>query len=198
MNKHRVETFTDAIIAIITTIMILEFKVPDTFKLHAIIEELPALFAYGSSFFFILVAWYNHHYLFSLANRISKRIYWINNLWIFTMSLLPVATAWVGRYINKPAPELFYFFIFFIWSITFLLLAKAIANELSKVDLNAAQKIIAMPAVSFLNSKLLTVLTFCTLVITSFFPLFLIIMTVGELIYMAVRTPADGDQLDRQ
>ena len=96
MNKSRVEAFTDAVVAIIMTIMILEFKTPETDRWSGIIAEVPYLFAYIVSFIFIAVAWYNHHYMFAIAKRITKKIYWVNNFWIFTMSLLPVSTAWAG------------------------------------------------------------------------------------------------------
>ena len=89
MNKGRVEAFTDAVVAIILTIMVLEFKTPETAKWTGIIHQLPYFFAYIVSFLFVGVAWYNHHYMFALALRISKKVYWINNLWLFSMSLLP-------------------------------------------------------------------------------------------------------------
>lgn len=93
MNKSRVEAYTDAVIAIILTIMVLEFQVPDSPSWHKIIEQLPDFFAYIVSFVFIGVAWYNHHYMFGIASRITKKVYWVNNLWLFSMSLLPVATG---------------------------------------------------------------------------------------------------------
>ncbi|KRN94771.1 hypothetical protein IV81_GL001048 [Pediococcus stilesii] len=73
MNKSRVEAFTDAVVAIIMTIMILEFKTPETDRWSGIIAEVPYLFAYIVSFIFIAVAWYNHHYMFSIAKRITKK-----------------------------------------------------------------------------------------------------------------------------
>lgn len=120
MNKARVEAFTDAVVAIIMTIMVLEFKTPESPQWTAILHEGPYLFAFGVSFVFIAVAWYNHHYMFSLAERISKRVYWLNIAWLFAMSLLPVATAWAGRYLQARGPEYFYLLVFFLWSKTYL------------------------------------------------------------------------------
>ncbi|WP_252895492.1 TMEM175 family protein [Fructilactobacillus florum] len=69
MNKTRVENLTDAIVAIILTIMVLEIKVPDTPRLSEILHDLPYLTAYAVSVIFIGVAWYNHHYMFSLVKK---------------------------------------------------------------------------------------------------------------------------------
>ncbi|MFT9353950.1 MAG: TMEM175 family protein, partial [Lacticaseibacillus paracasei] len=72
MNKGRVEAFTDAVVAIILTIMVLEFKTPETAKWTGIIHQLPYFFAYIVSFLFVGVAWYNHHYMFALALRMTN------------------------------------------------------------------------------------------------------------------------------
>ena len=77
MNKGRVEAFTDAVVAIILTIMVLEFKTPETAKWTGIIHQLPYFFAYIVSFLFVGVAWYNHHYMFALALRILDRCIYI-------------------------------------------------------------------------------------------------------------------------
>lgn len=99
MNKGRLEAFSDAVIAIIVTIMILEFKTPETPEIKALLENGPYFFAYIITYVFVGVAWYNHHYMFSLTKRVTKRIYWLNNIWLLSMSFLPVATAWTGRFI---------------------------------------------------------------------------------------------------
>lgn len=65
MNKGRVEAFTDAVIAIILTIMILEFKVPESLNFSAIVEQVPYLISYAIGYLFIGTAWYNHHYMFA-------------------------------------------------------------------------------------------------------------------------------------
>ena len=89
MNKGRVEAFTDAVVAIILTIMVLEFKTPETAKWTGIIHQLPYFFAYIVSFLFVGVAWYNHHYMFALALRISKKVYWIT-----------ACRNWLGREVS--------------------------------------------------------------------------------------------------
>ncbi|MFL1695827.1 TMEM175 family protein [Weissella kandleri] len=195
MNKGRVEAFTDAIIAIIATIMVLEFKTPETYKLEGIIRELPYLFSYAISFFYILVAWYNHHYMFAVAERISKKIYWINNFWLFSMSLIPVSTAWVGEFFDKTVPELFYFFIFLVWSIAYVWLSHEIANELDISNPDKALKIRNMSAHRLISNKYLLLGLIISALLTFVYPPIMIIATAIELITMAISTPADGDKI---
>lgn len=142
MNKGRVEAFSDAIVAIIMTIMILEFKTPEDFHWQAILENLTYLFAYAVSFFFIAVAWYNHHYMFSLTKRVTKKIYWINNIWLFTMALIPVATAWAGEFMSHRGPEYFIFLFlpFGVWLTCGL--AKVSSNSIKKNTLPSAKKFV--------------------------------------------------------
>lgn len=97
MKKERVEAFTDAVLAIILTIMILEFKTPESFAISAILDQVPYLISYAIGYLFIGVAWYNHHYMFAKTKWITQNVYWANNFWMFTTSFVPVATAWVGR-----------------------------------------------------------------------------------------------------
>lgn len=99
MDKGRLEAFSDAIIAIIVTIMILEFKMPETPEIKVLLGSGPYFFAYIITYVFVGVAWYNLHYMFSLRKRVTKRIYWLSNIWLLSMSFLPVATAWTGRFI---------------------------------------------------------------------------------------------------
>lgn len=105
MNKGRVEPYTDAVVAIILTIIVLEFKTPETAQWEEITRQIPYFFAYIVSFIFIGVAWYNNHYMFILAKRITKKVYWINNLWLFSMSLLPIATGWVRKFHKMLIPN---------------------------------------------------------------------------------------------
>ncbi|MFC6176138.1 TMEM175 family protein [Companilactobacillus huachuanensis] len=129
MNKSRVEAFTDAVIAIILTIMILEFKTPESSKLSAITPQIPYMVSYAVGWLFIGIAWYNHHYMFSKAKVITRKIFWTNNFWMFTTSFIPVATAWVGRDLNAQGPEIFYAIVYFTWSLAYAILTHVIAKE---------------------------------------------------------------------
>ncbi|MCI1915135.1 MAG: TMEM175 family protein [Bifidobacteriaceae bacterium] len=196
MNKARVEAFTDAVVAIIMTIMVLEFKTPESMEWKDILSQWPYLMAYCVSFLFIAVAWYNHHYMFSIARRISKRIYWSNNLWLLTMSFIPVATAWTGRNLMAHAPEYFYLIVFFLWSFAYWLLTRMMISEASSHgDKLGEQRLRAMSAYRIMNGWRLYVGTAVTAVCVWFFPPAGLGLTLVELIFMAIITPSDADML---
>ncbi len=111
MNKTRVEAFSDAVIAIIMTIMILEIKTPQVGVFGRFDRKISHIFlSFIVSFiFFICIAWYNHHYIMSVTHWFSKKAFWANNFWLFSMAFIPVATAWVSEFWWMRAPV--YFFI---------------------------------------------------------------------------------------
>lgn len=129
MNKSRVEAFTDAIIAIIMTIMALEIKIPHGPNWAALLQERAYFLAYLISFFLISTAWYNHHYLFENAAHISRKAFWVNMLWLFFMSFAPVGTGWLSEEPQSKAAAYFYLIMYLIWGITFHLLAKVLATD---------------------------------------------------------------------
>ncbi|WEE35622.1 TMEM175 family protein [Lactiplantibacillus paraplantarum] len=122
MNKDRFLAFTDAIVAIIMTIMVLEVKIPvgPTFK--SLSQEAPYFLAFIVSFMIICSAWYYHHYLFAHSKLISRKIYWVNCIWLLSMAFFPVATGWVSEFPLKREPGYFYFGIYIIWAILFYVL----------------------------------------------------------------------------
>ena len=93
MEKERFLAFTDAIIAIIATIMVLEFKTPDKSGWPALAELTIPLLAYALSFFMIMTVWYNHHQLYRDIKNITPRIFLLNTLWLFIMSFFPFTTG---------------------------------------------------------------------------------------------------------
>ena len=197
MNKGRVEAFTDAVVAIILTIMVLEFKTPETAKWTGIIHQLPYFFAYIVSFLFVGVAWYNHHYMFALALRISKKVYWINNLWLFSMSLLPVATGWVGKFPQATGPEYLYLFVFIFWSLSYLWLSDAIRKTPEHVHTAVSQKIAQMFPFKFLSSIFFPLSIVITAIGIYFYPALGISITFVGLTILSFLTPSDSDQVSQ-
>lgn len=193
MNKARVEAFSDAIIAIIMTIMVLEFKTPESAEWSELLSELPYLFAYSISFLFIGVSWYNHHYMFTLAKRITKKIYWLNNLWLFSMSLLPIATGWAGKFINEHAPEYFYFGVFVFWSLCYFLLSHAIKAEHHGDEI--ARLISEMPVYRLIGGIWFWIASALTIAAIAIYPPSCLILTLVSLIIIAWKTSPDSDQL---
>lgn len=109
MEKNRLEAFSDGVLAIIITIMILELKQPAGDSLKDLFELAPVIMAYALSFMFIAIYWVNHHLIFHSAERINVRILWCNIAWLFVMSFIPFGTAWVGSYPTSFAPIALYF-----------------------------------------------------------------------------------------
>ncbi len=96
MNKNRLEAFSDGVMAIIITIMVLEIKMPHGHELKDLVPVLPAFFSYLQSFWFIGVYWNNHHHLLHTVKKVNGRIMVANMLLLFLLSLVPFATNWVS------------------------------------------------------------------------------------------------------
>ena len=109
MEKNRLEAFSDGVLAIIITIMILELKQPASDGIKDFLKLMPTLLAYLLSFVFIAIYWVNHHQIFHDAEQVNVKILWCNIAWLFTMSFIPFATAWVGSYPRSFAPLCIYF-----------------------------------------------------------------------------------------
>ena len=129
MEKNRLEAFSDGVLAIIITIMVLELKQPIGDKLSDLWEISPVLLAYLVSFLFIAIYWINHHHTFHQVERINIPILWCNIAWMFVMSFIPFTTAWVGSFPTSFAPLAVYFADMAFASITFHLMYFAIVKE---------------------------------------------------------------------
>jgi len=97
MNKNRLESFSDGVIAIIITIMVLEIKTPHDTSWHALTEQLPVFFSYLLSFIYIGIYWGNHHHMISVISHVNAAIIWSNLNLLFWLSLVPFATGWMGK-----------------------------------------------------------------------------------------------------
>ena len=129
MEKNRLEAFSDGVLAIIITIMILELSQPAGDKLKDLLALGPTILAYVLSFLFIAIYWVNHHLIFHGAERINVKILWCNIAWMFFMSFIPFATAWVGSHPRSWAPLALYFGDMFLACIAFHLMCWLIACE---------------------------------------------------------------------
>ncbi|MBK7406472.1 MAG: DUF1211 domain-containing protein [Phycisphaerales bacterium] len=96
MGKGRLEAFSDGVLAIIITIMVLELKVPGSTDLGALVHLLPHLLAYLLSFIYLGIYWNNHHHMFQVTRRVTGGILWANLHLLFWLSLIPFATGWLA------------------------------------------------------------------------------------------------------
>jgi uncharacterized membrane protein len=104
----RVEAFSDGVLAIIITIMVLELEAPEEPGLAALWHLWPTFFAYVLSYAYVAIYWVNHHRLFSHARTVTSALLWSNIALLFTLSLLPFTTAYVGRHLSDPIPTAIY------------------------------------------------------------------------------------------
>ncbi len=129
MQKTRVEAFSDGVLAIIITIMVLELKVPHEVELEALKPLFPVLLSYVLSFIYVGIYWNNHHHMFHTARRVSGGILWANLHLLFWLSLFPFATAWIGENHVAPMPTAFYGFVLLMAAIAYYLLQRAIITK---------------------------------------------------------------------
>jgi uncharacterized membrane protein len=122
MNKARLETFSDGVIAIIITIMVLELKIPHGSDFAAIQPLLPIFLSYILSFIYLGIYWNNHHHLLHATRRINGKILWANLTLLFWLSLIPFTTGWMGENHNAPLPTAVYGAVLLLAAISYEIL----------------------------------------------------------------------------
>ncbi|MGH2830163.1 MAG: TMEM175 family protein [Actinomycetota bacterium] len=130
MGTGRVEAFSDAVIAIVMTIMVLELRAPEgTSWTRDIRPVLPVLLTYVLSFAYLAIYWNNHHHLLQITERINGKILWANMHLLFWLSLVPFTTAWMGRNDFESLPTAVYGVVLLLAAIAYLILQTAIVAE---------------------------------------------------------------------
>ena len=127
MSKARLEAFSDGVIAIIITIMVLELKVPHGETLETLAPLVPVFLSYVLSFTNVGIYWNNHHHLLHSAHKINGRVLWANLHLLFWLSLFPFVTAWMGENHFQTWPVAIYGVVSFMSGVAYTLLAKALA-----------------------------------------------------------------------
>ena len=128
MTKGRVEAFSDGVLAIIITIMVLELKVPHGSDLHALRPMVPVFLSYVLSFVYVGIYWNNHHHLFHATKEIGGGVMWANLVLLFCLSLIPVATAWVGDNPRAPWPAALYGVLLLLCGLAWWVLERSIIS----------------------------------------------------------------------
>lgn len=122
MNKNRVEAFSDGVLAIIITIMIIEIKAPHENSFNALIPLIPVFLSYILSFAYIGIYWNNHHHMFQTVKKVNGAVLWLNILLLFWLSLIPFTTSWIGEQHFSTVPMCIYGIILLMSAITYFLL----------------------------------------------------------------------------
>ncbi|MES2239199.1 MAG: TMEM175 family protein [Bacteroidota bacterium] len=128
MNKTRLEAFSDGVLAIIITIMVLELKVPKGENFSDLITLFPVFISYVLSFVYVGIYWNNHHHLLQSSSKVNGRILWANLHLLFWLSLIPASTAWMGEHDFAKATVTVYGAVLFMSSITFVILQNTIIH----------------------------------------------------------------------
>jgi len=126
MNKTRLEAFSDGVIAILITIMMLELKIPHSASWEALRPVVPVFLTYLMSFVFLGIYWSNHHHMLHLASSIDGKILWANLHLLFWLSLVPFATGWMGENDFAPLPTAAYGAILLLCGVAYLVLQDSI------------------------------------------------------------------------
>ena len=126
MSKVRLEAFSDGVIAILMTIMVLELKVPHGADMAALRPLLPVFLTYVLSFVFLGIYWNNHHHMLQATERINGRILWANLHLLFWLSLVPFTTGWMGENHFAPLPTAIYGVVLLLAAVAYTILQAAI------------------------------------------------------------------------
>jgi uncharacterized membrane protein len=129
MNKNRLEAFSDGVLAIIITIMVLELRVPHDPTWQGLLDVLPTFLSYLLSFVYVGIYWNNHHHMIHLADRVNGRILWANLHLLFWLSLFPFSTRWMDESGFVQVPVLAYGINLLCASIAYFILQQALIRQ---------------------------------------------------------------------
>ena len=129
MEKNRLEAFSDGVLAIIITVMVLELKVPHGADLTALKPLLPAFLTYVLSFIYLGIYWNNHHHLLKAAHKVNGAMMWANLHLLFWLSLFPFVTGWMGENHFTPVPTALYGAVLLLAAIAYYILQSLIIAE---------------------------------------------------------------------
>jgi uncharacterized membrane protein len=129
MTKGRLEAFSDGVIAILITIMVLELRVPHGADLAALSPLLPVFLTYVLSFIFLGIYWNNHHHMLHMVDRINGKILWANLHLLFWLSMIPFVTGWMGENHFAPLPTAVYGVVLLLAAIAYTILSVTIVKH---------------------------------------------------------------------
>ena len=138
MEKNRLEAFSDGVLAIIITIMVLELRVPHATTLAGLKPLLPVFLSYVLSFLYVGIYWNNHHHMFHSTKHITGGILWANLHLLFWLSLFPFTTGWMGENHLAPMPTAVYGFVLLMAAIAYYVLQSAIIAQQGQNSILAA------------------------------------------------------------
>ena len=184
-TSERLTTFSDAVFAVIITIMVLDLKPPAEPTLHALLPLWPTFLSYVVSYLFIAIIWVNHHHLMRFAPYATTRLIWGNFAHLFMVSLVPVTTAWIAATRLAAAPVFVYALVFVFIEIAYLSFERTVLLQASERDFAPGVRRIAK-----IRSYLAFAL-FCSAAIVAFWAPYVgfVLVCCVLLIYLSPRLP---------
>jgi uncharacterized membrane protein len=137
-ETDRVEAFSDGVLAVIITIMVLELRPPEGTELRAVLPALPNIATYALSFVLVGIYWNNHHHMLRASRGVDGRAMWANLHLLFWLSLVPFGTAWLGRNPRAVGPTVLYTLILLLCSIAYAILQRSLVRVNGVTAENAA------------------------------------------------------------
>jgi uncharacterized membrane protein len=179
VRTNRLEAFSDGVIAIIITIMVLELKPPHDPDIHSLVSLWPTFSAYVLSFVIIAIYWINHHHLIHLVARVDATILWANMNLLFWLSVVPWATVYLGENHLLPFPVALYATVSTIGAISFFLLRASIARHHHEPEFKRLNKKMA-------RKNLIAIFIYIVAIVAAFFyvPLALIMIALPAAMYL--------------
>ncbi|MFO1299515.1 MAG: TMEM175 family protein [Burkholderiaceae bacterium] len=174
MGKTRLEAFSDGVLAIVITIMVLELKVPHDPSLGAVAALLPVFLSYLLSFVYVGIYWNNHHHMLHACTRVTGNILWANLHLLFWLSLLPFVTGWMGENHFAPIPSALYGVVLLCAAVAYWILQQAIIAS------QGDDSLLRQAVGSDWKGKLSPLLYLLAITLTFFLP------WAGQLIYVGV------------
>jgi uncharacterized membrane protein len=166
MGKERLAAFSDGVLAIVITIMVLELKIPHGAGWAALMSVAPNFVIYVLSFIYLAIYWNNHHHLLHTVSRIDGLILWANSSLLFWLSLIPAATGWLGENLLQPLPTAVYGVALLLPAIAYFLLQRAILHK------EGRQSALAHALGADLKGKLSPVLYLIAIAVAFYAPIF--------------------------
>jgi uncharacterized membrane protein len=164
VGKDRLAAFSDGVIAIIITIMVLELKLPDDGGVNALVAVAPSFASYVISFIYLAIYWNNHHHMLHTVQRVDGLILWANSHLLFWLSLIPAATGWLGHNFLDSVPTAVYGVTLLMPAIAYFLLEKSIIHR------QGAQSVLAQAVGKDIKGKISPVLYLSGIVLAFYQP----------------------------
>ncbi|HNP32435.1 MAG TPA: TMEM175 family protein [Flavobacterium sp.] len=164
MNKTRLEAFSDGVLAIIITIMVLEFKLPENGTCEALTPLLPKFLSYVLSFIYVGIYWNNHHHMMHTVKQVNGKILWANLHLLFWLSLIPFATAWIGENHFSEFPMMLYGIILFMNGFAYFIL------QIQIIKIHGKDSVLSKAIGNGLKEKASVILYAVAIALANFYP----------------------------